>query len=1524
MGRINRRTASTVVALLLSAAQSLAQDPLAEPVRDSFLSQVKSPLELSDFREDFNPYSGQVAIRLTTVDLPGKSGLDLVVPLYYNSEVWNRTEQNLRSHVASNDTAGNLGGGGWQLHFGKIFNPEGQGSPNSTTQDNPYLVMPDGTTRIFYDDAAVGIAFVSEDRWRFEETGFRTFLVTDPKGNEYEFSYAGEAERKTRRLEFIAQCTRVTDVHGNEITIEYLGGKPTVVTDSLGRTIEMTYVSGTDRLQYIDVKNLGAQLQRWEFRYAASPMLTWDNGPVEVYAPTELVPPQGASWLFEYNSSATDPSLGGVMLKKVTLPTGGTISYNWTPKNFNVGCLSGAVVQRPVLVSRVTGGRDVTSATYSYAYSSPGSNGSTTTVQLTSPAGLTWSETYVTDGYGGFNEFDSNLWKVGRVRSKTTVDALQTIVETPVLSEGDLLSQHYRSSTYWFNCGNNRKDAEIRFIEPVTVTRAITRVSSTWTTIESDFDNYGNPQQIDESGEIARSTELTWWYSETDHILEGRLASRLQTPGVRETFTYNADGTLQKQVLNHSQFSTTDGVTTTFTYDAAGQRTSSTTPNSLGFSRVVNYLNYSFGFPETERHPTSGAPGNQVDLKRDITALGLVSWEEDGRTSPANRVDYGYDSWGRRTSINPAVGETTSISYAADGSTITVSRGSGATLRSTIYSFDGFGRLRSKKDVQRLDEEVTTYDALGRKTQTQYKLGGSNADKHLFDVLGRLTRVVHPDLSTIELEYFDNTVDLTDETFATTRFTYQSFGDPSEKRLRFVLDAESKTWTYNYHSSYHLLEQIVTPTNVGNRSFTYSTKQFLQSETHPESGTTTYTLSGLGERVGRSRGGTNVSYSYDHMGRQYAIDPPGSSSDVTISYNEAGLATSIANSEASYSQTWDGDRRMTQRVATIAGRAYTTSYGWDGHDRLTRITYPSGRVVDYAYDNKGRVTSVTSPTEADWLSSITYYSHGGVNTLNYANGAFTSISYDARFRPTLFATQTVDLDVDYDEANRIDSWISNGLTQSFGYDDLGRLTSATSPYGVATSFTYAENGNRKTQTIGGVVETYNYGADQRLSSVTGGFVASYGYDLAGRLTSAPGRTLTWTGLDRMASVTISGTTSTYGYDGEGRRVRATVGAESRYFVLDPSGNLLAEYDGAGALIVEHVYLEDRRIGSRYADAKRIYTQHDAVGSAWILTSETGSTYAVYRYWAFGEEADPFQAMGSDGPGWPVIASEVATFIDGFNDGTMSAWLVCNGVGTNCSGFPEDVLAPAFTGKELDEESGLYYFEARYLDPRIGRFTSPDEGPFKLQDPQSFNRYAYAQNSPFKYRDPDGRVIDTILDIGFIAYDVFDIARSLVRGEGIRGTQLAALGADIGGAALPFATGGGAAIRAAAHADGLGRVASAVRGGDAASGAATELVQRAMSMAELEATRATGLVRGGRSGTHYVSDSIGADPLRARQRLALQQTPEVRVTLEVPAGSFSPPSKIPPSFGMPGGGSQRVASGQIPATVKKVHKYRNPS
>ena len=74
----------------------------------------------------------------------------------------------------------------------------------------------------------------------------------------------------------------------------------------------------------------------------------------------------------------------------------------------------------------------------------------------------------------------------------------------------------------------------------------------------------------------------------------------------------------------------------------------------------------------------------------------------------------------------------------------------------------------------------------------------------------------------------------------------------------------------------------------------------------------------------------------------------------------------------------------------------------------------------------------------------------------------------------------------------------------------------------------------------------------------------------------------------------------------------------------------------------------------------------------------------------------------------------------------------------------------FTGKQEESVLGLQYYGARWYDPSIGRFISMDPEGFNEGNFQSFNRYAYANNNPYRYVDPNG---ESPLDIGFLIVDV---------------------------------------------------------------------------------------------------------------------------------------------------------------------------
>ncbi len=70
--------------------------------------------------------------------------------------------------------------------------------------------------------------------------------------------------------------------------------------------------------------------------------------------------------------------------------------------------------------------------------------------------------------------------------------------------------------------------------------------------------------------------------------------------------------------------------------------------------------------------------------------------------------------------------------------------------------------------------------------------------------------------------------------------------------------------------------------------------------------------------------------------------------------------------------------------------------------------------------------------------------------------------------------------------------------------------------------------------------------------------------------------------------------------------------------------------------------------------------------------------------------------------------------------------------------------PVFTGHVRDAATGLSYMQARYYDPVLTRFLSPDPVEFSPARPDMFGRYAYAANDPVNMIDPDGRIARAVV------------------------------------------------------------------------------------------------------------------------------------------------------------------------------------
>ncbi len=180
----------------------------------------------------------------------------------------------------------------------------------------------------------------------------------------------------------------------------------------------------------------------------------------------------------------------------------------------------------------------------------------------------------------------------------------------------------------------------------------------------------------------------------------------------------------------------------------------------------------------------------------------------------------------------------------------------------------------------------------------------------------------------------------------------------------------------------------------------------------------------------------------------------------------------------------------------------------------------------------------------------------------------------------------------------------------------------------------------------------------------------------------------WSGAvlaeNRLTSVS-GAATATFVYDGDGNRVKTAFGSTTTVYV----GNTY-ERDN-GTTVRKYYYAGGVRVAMR-SGGQTYYLLGDHLGGTNVTANSSGAELGRVLYRPWGE-----------------MRLTTGT--------TPTTW--------------------RFTGQREDATIELYYFNARYLDPSLGRFVQPDTIVPEPGDPQSLNRYSYVGNRPTRLVDPSG-------------------------------------------------------------------------------------------------------------------------------------------------------------------------------------------
>ena len=449
---------------------------------------------------------------------------------------------------------------------------------------------------------------------------------------------------------------------------------------------------------------------------------------------------------------------------------------------------------------------------------------------------------------------------------------------------------------------------------------------------------------------------------------------------------------------------------------------------------------------------------------------------------------------------------------------------------------------------------------------------------------------------------------------------------------------------------------------------------------------------------------------YDHYGNIAVHKDERTQLETHYQYDLIGrLLESRSTDGLKVKVAYDEKNRVAQKQYRVDGIGHQTRYLYGDVAKQQKPGLGYGMQIDgktcieYAYDLLGRCKKKTQTYPSGKKKEITYtYVPGAKEGTTTAligtiteNGKETAYTYDGRGNILEICTKELDTGKVTDHM----LYTYTGMNQVIREEDAVRGRTFTYAYDLGGNLLE----NKKYYLVNGVEElrgtdtyTYSSGWKDQLTSFNGKAIT---YDAMGNPLSYMGMNLTWEKGRQLKTLKKSGTLSQYVYDNDGRRIQKTVGDKVIRFYLD--GDKIIAQKEEGGERMDFLYDEKGTPFAFEYQGKMYFYQTSLQGDIIGIVDSEGSQVVVYRYDAWGE----------------VLVS------------------------SDASGFGLSQINPLrYRGYYYDQETGLYYLQTRYYDPKVRRFLNADDASVLTKDPEQLtekNLYAYCDDNPVMYRDDTG-------------------------------------------------------------------------------------------------------------------------------------------------------------------------------------------